>query len=186
MNAHAQKRAAAALFHIPGIAGVRSGVRLARADDEHLADGPVLHRLPRPQHVGHERLGLGVAVPNAVLAHRVEDGLGLGAVAAQRLGADDGLARLGGGDAGRRVGVVRQTDRDEIDVVTGDGRLHVGRPLGNAPLGRELRGPGLAAREVDHDLLPRHVAQRAHKEVTHEPAANHGDSNHLDGPPLGL
>ena len=146
------------------------------------ADGPVLHRLPGAQDVGHERLGFRISVPDAVLAHRVEDGLGLGAVATQRLGADDGLARLGGGNTSRRVGVVRQADRDEIDVVTGDGLLHIGCPRGNGPPGRKLGRPRLGAREVDHDLLPRHVAQRAHEEVTHKPAAEHGDANHLDGP----
>ena len=179
MNAHPQQRSAAALRDVPGIGGVRARVRFARADDEHPANGAVLHRLPRPHDVRHKRLGLRVAVPHAVGAHRVEDGLGLGPVAAQRLGADNGLSGLGGRNAGGGVSVIWQANNDEVDIVTGDGLVHVGRPRGNGPLGRKLGRPSLGPREVHDDLLPRHVAQRAHEEFAHEPAAEHCDSDHL-------
>ena len=134
--AEVDDRAAAGQPAVPEPGAVRPGVRLAGADPGHVAERPVLHGLDRLERLGRVAQVLEVAAEHARPLDRLEHPLRLGRRAAQRLRAQDRLARRRDGLHGLLVEVVRERDDHDVRLGVADRRLHVGRELGDRPSAR--------------------------------------------------
>ena len=134
---------------VPEPRGVRSRVRLARADpgdvsDRSARDGS--HCLERLRCVAEV---LEVATEDSGALYRLEDSPRLVGVAAEWLRDEDRLARGDGRLDRLDVQVVRHPDHHDIGLRVRDGRDHVGRVLGDVPALTEC-APALLGPRVHH------------------------------------
>ena len=185
VRAEVAERARARLVGLeaPGVEArvVAPVLQVAAAEVADLAELAGLDQLAREPHRRHEAVVEAAEVLDARRLDALPDLVALGGVAAERLLAEDVLARLGGGD--RRLGVERVGAAvvEEGDPRVGDEVVPVGRPALVAEAGGRLRDrllvpsgdrdePGLQRR-----VEPRDLPERARVRLAHEGVAEHAD-----------
>ena len=163
-------------------------LQVAAAEVADLAELARLDHLAGEAHGGDEAVVEGAEVLDAGRRDALPDVVALVGVAAERLLAEDVLARLGRGD--RRLGVerVRAAVVEQADRRVADDVAPVGRPaLVPVPLGRA--GDGLLVPAGDRDeprherRRPRHVldlAERVRVGLAHERVPEHADPDLVD------
>ena len=164
-------------------------LQVTGAEVPELAELAGVDHLPREPHCRHEPVVERAEVLDAGRGDPSPDLVALVGGPAERLLADDVLARLRGGD--RRLGVqrVRAAVVEEADCGIGDEVLPVRRPTLVAVAGRG-RGDGLLVPPRDRDQLrhegrrPGHVGdllERVRVRLAHERVAEHPDADRLPG-----
>ena len=194
VGAEVAERAGAGLVGLepPGVEArvVAPVLEVAAAEVADLAELAGLDQLPRQPHRRHEAVVEAAEVLDARRLDALPDLVALRRVAAERLLAEDVLARLGGRD--RRLGVerVRAAVVEEGDPRIGDEVVPVGRPALVAEAGRRVRDRLLVApRDRDQARLQRRVepsdlAEGARVRLAHEGVAEHPDPDFVShGPP---
>ena len=152
------------------------GMRLARADPGHVADGPGLDGRDRLERLGRVAQVLEVAGEDAGRLDDVEHPLRLLGGPPERLRAQHRLAGLRGQPDRLLVQEVGQRDDDDVGVGMVDRGGQVGRRLRDRPALAERRAALLAARVHDPDLVAAALAVQGHRvEVADEPGAEHRD-----------
>ena len=123
----------------------------------------------------HEVLEVAAEHPGRL--DEIEDPLGLGGRAAERLGAQHGLAGCGRRGDRFLVHVVGQADHDGVDVGMVDGFFDARRGVGDVPPLPERLASLDRPRVHDLDTVAAALAVQGHGvEVADQPGAEHGDA----------
>ncbi len=180
--AEVDDRAAACQPAIPEPRGMRSWMRLARADPRHVADRPAFHSRDRLEGLRRVDEILQVAGEHARRLDGLEHPLGLVRVPAERLGAQHGLARPRGQRDRLLVEEIRQPDDDDVGVRVIHGSGDVGGRFRDAPALLECGAALRAARVDDLDPVSAALAVQRHRvEVADQPGAEQRDAVALHG-----
>ena len=156
---------------------MRPGVALTRAHREDPSERARRHHLGDLDDLRAEDFVLHVAVEHARVLDEAEHLGGLRGVPAERLGAQDALARSGRGPDRLEMEVVGQGDDDQVDLgVAAQAGHRVVRP--RDPVGgREGRGPRAARAGVRHGPGARHVPEAGQVVVRDEAGPEHPEAD---------
>src|SRR5579883_387504 len=168
------------LLDIPEPGAMGSGVRLARARPQDLAEGAGPYGLNGLLRFGGVDEVFQVAMKDAGLLHDLQHVAGFAGVTGQRLGTQDRLAGLRGQFDGLFVLVIRQADHHDVRLGIGNGRFQIGRPPAHAPILGASPGPLLRTRVQHLDVVGAAPGVQGLR-VKHadQTGAKHGDPVHL-------
>jgi hypothetical protein len=182
MAAHVDDRAAAGDRLVPEPIAVRARVRFTAARPQHLAQRPALHRMKRLERFRRIHEVFQIPGEHPRLLDRFQHPFRFFRRATQRLGAQNGLARLRRQRHRFFMQIIGQPNHDHIRVRVVDGLLDAVRDFRNAPLvGKFLRLRQVARTDHPHPVTTV-LVQRLRIEAANQAGAKHRDFMHENAP----